>query len=117
LDPSNKTGRKTFTKCYFKKNICFIFLSVEDIVLNLDLAPTFLEMAGVEIPPHMDGRSILKLLHPHRGLKRIRWPDTFLIESSGRRDADIHKARHKILQLATEVTGMKSLVFTIMLLT
>lgn len=58
---------------------------VDDIVLNIDLAPTFLDMAGVEPPPHMDGRSVLPLfLNTKR--KRVRWPDTFLIESSGRRE-------------------------------
>jgi extracellular sulfatase Sulf len=58
---------------------------VDDIVLNIDLAPTFLDIAGVEAPPHMDGRSVLPLfLNSKR--KRLRWPDTFLIESSGRRE-------------------------------
>ncbi|KAJ8960804.1 hypothetical protein NQ318_020100 [Aromia moschata] len=58
---------------------------VNDIVLNIDLAPTFLDMAGVEPPTHMDGRSVLPLfLNPKR--KKLRWPDTFLIESSGRRE-------------------------------
>ncbi|XP_049950406.1 extracellular sulfatase SULF-1 homolog isoform X1 [Schistocerca serialis cubense] len=66
---------------------------IDDIVLNLDLAPTFLDIAGVETPSHMDGRSFLRLLH--RGPKhskasgarrRFKWPDTFLIESSGRRE-------------------------------
>ncbi|KAJ8983355.1 hypothetical protein NQ317_003161 [Molorchus minor] len=58
---------------------------VNDIVLNIDLAPTFLDMAGVEPPPHMDGRSVLPLfLNPKR--KKLKWPDTFLIESSGRRE-------------------------------
>jgi extracellular sulfatase Sulf len=52
---------------------------VDDIVLNIDLAPTFLDIAGVEAPPHMDGRSVLPLfLNSKR--KRLRWPDTFLIE-------------------------------------
>lgn len=65
---------------------------VDDIVLNLDLAPTFLDMAGVETPSHMDGRSFLQLLHrnKHGAIGRrhkLKWPDTFLIESSGRRDA------------------------------
>ncbi|KAJ8920854.1 hypothetical protein NQ315_015646 [Exocentrus adspersus] len=58
---------------------------VNDIVLNIDLAPTFLDMAGVEPPSHMDGRSVLPLfVNPKR--KKLRWPDTFLIESSGRRE-------------------------------
>ncbi|GLG99867.1 Extracellular sulfatase SULF-1 homolog, partial [Gryllus bimaculatus] len=66
---------------------------VDDIVLNLDLAPTFLDMAGVETPSHMDGRSFLQLLHRNKHgtngrRNKLKWPDTFLIESSsGRRDA------------------------------
>lgn len=59
---------------------------VDEIVLNIDLAPTFLDMAGVSTPPHMDGRSFLPLLlNRHRHIKDT-WPDTFLIESSGRRE-------------------------------
>ncbi len=33
-----------------------------ELVQNLDLAQTFLDMAGVEIPAHMQGRSLLPLL-------------------------------------------------------
>ncbi|KAI9579316.1 extracellular sulfatase SULF-1 homolog [Glossina fuscipes] len=59
---------------------------VEEIVLNVDLAPTFLDLGGVPAPAHMDGRSILPLLfNKHRNI-RDSWPDTFLIESSGRRE-------------------------------
>lgn len=59
---------------------------MDDIVLNIDLAPTFLDMADIPTPQHMDGRSILPLLkNRHRSL-RGKWPDTFLIESSGRRE-------------------------------
>ncbi|XP_026726233.1 extracellular sulfatase SULF-1 homolog [Trichoplusia ni] len=60
---------------------------VDDIVLNIDLAPTFLDMGGVEPPAHMDGRSLLPLLQPRRRRHAAaHWPDTFLVESSGRRD-------------------------------
>ncbi|KAG6452688.1 hypothetical protein O3G_MSEX007724 [Manduca sexta] len=60
---------------------------VDDIVLNIDLAPTFLDMGGVEPPAHMDGRSLLPLLQPRRRRQAAaHWPDTFLVESSGRRD-------------------------------
>lgn len=60
--------------------------SVDEIVLNVDLAPTFLDIGGVAPPPHMDGRSILPLvLNRHRTVLD-KWPDTFLIESSGRRE-------------------------------
>lgn len=43
-------------------------------------------MADIPTPQHMDGRSILPLLkNRHRNI-RGKWPDTFLIESSGRRE-------------------------------
>lgn len=34
----------------------------DDMVLNLDFAPTFLDYAGVQIPPSMQGRSLRKVL-------------------------------------------------------
>lgn len=58
------------------------------------MAPTFLDIAGVSPPPHMDGRSAFKLFHKHKkGNKKFiaHWPDTFLIESSGRREHNKHK--------------------------
>lgn len=55
-------------------------------MLGIDLAPTFLDIAGVSTPPHMDGRSILPLLLNRQRNIKDRWPDTFLIESSGRRE-------------------------------
>lgn len=50
-----------------------------EIVLNIDLAPTFLDLAGVKIPPQMDGHSILPLLYGNKR-KKTKWQDTFLIE-------------------------------------
>lgn len=45
-----------------------------------------MDIAGVPTPQHMDGRSILPLLRNRHRNVRGKWPDTFLIESSGRRE-------------------------------
>ncbi|XP_068232834.1 extracellular sulfatase Sulf-1 [Palaemon carinicauda] len=59
---------------------------INNIALNVDLAPTFLDIAGIKVPPHMDGRSLLPLLKSSSGAqeKTNNWRDTFLVESSGR---------------------------------
>ncbi|CAH2068844.1 unnamed protein product, partial [Iphiclides podalirius] len=70
---------------------------VDDIILNIDLAPTFLDMGGVEPPSHMDGRSLLPLLQPRRRRQAAaHWPDTFLVESSGRRETQAHLAEERM---------------------
>ncbi|XP_014477007.1 PREDICTED: extracellular sulfatase SULF-1 homolog isoform X2 [Dinoponera quadriceps] len=86
---------------------------VDDIVLNIDLAPTFLDIAGVETPPQMDGRSFKKLfLNKHGRRSKFKWPDTFLIESSGRRETPESiaesKAREARRQNATQSKQLPS---------
>ncbi|XP_074656189.1 extracellular sulfatase Sulf-2-like isoform X2 [Tubulanus polymorphus] len=64
-------------------------IRIPNIVINLDVAPTLLDIAGVPVPEHMDGRSILPLLeyakdpnNNYKGLisRKKAWRDTFLIE-------------------------------------
>ncbi|RWS10416.1 hypothetical protein B4U79_10786, partial [Dinothrombium tinctorium] len=66
-------------------------ISIRDIVLNIDIAPTFLDIAGISIPDHMDGKSFLSSFNdPQKSLKNGRKPtknekkffsrDSFIIE-------------------------------------
>jgi len=48
----------------------------DEIALNIDLAPTLLELAGVAVPTTMQGRSIVPLLKGNRPA----WRNSFLIE-------------------------------------
>ncbi|XP_076255115.1 extracellular sulfatase Sulf1 isoform X3 [Rhynchophorus ferrugineus] len=83
--------------------------TLNEIVLNIDLAPTFLHMAGVDPPSNMDGRSIMPLFLLPKKKKRIKWPDTFLIESSGRRETpylDNKQLQTNLLQYSLPVGQM-----------
>jgi len=50
--------------------------STERMVLNIDVAPTLLEAAGLPIPPAVQGKSFLKLAQG----QNIPWRDAFLYE-------------------------------------
>ena len=56
---------------------------MKDIVLNIDLAPTFLDIGGVRVPIGMDGRSVLGLLesYEHKN-NNLNWRESFLVEKS-----------------------------------
>lgn len=79
--------------------------SVDEIVLGIDLAPTFLDIGGVATPAHMDGRSILPLLLNRQRNIKDRWPDTFLIESSGRRETPEQLAESRARATAAAATA------------
>jgi N-acetylglucosamine-6-sulfatase len=48
----------------------------DELALNIDLAPTLLQLAGVTVPGTMQGRSLVPLLQG----KRPEWRNSFLIE-------------------------------------
>jgi arylsulfatase A-like enzyme len=51
--------------------------SVDRLVLNVDLAPTLLELAGVEVPDAMQGRSLVPLLEG----REAEWRTSFVYEN------------------------------------
>jgi arylsulfatase A-like enzyme len=50
----------------------------DEIVLNLDLAPTLADLAGAPVPAAIDGRSVRDLL---AGAPSLPWRDDFLVEN------------------------------------
>ena len=53
------------------------FRTESEVVLNIDLAPTFLEAAGIEAPTYYQGRSLLSMV---KGKKARNWRDDFFCE-------------------------------------
>jgi N-acetylglucosamine-6-sulfatase len=53
---------------------------VSRVVQNIDLNPTFVQIAGGRLRHTVEGRSLLPLLHPARGKPQPRWPTAALIE-------------------------------------
>ncbi len=51
--------------------------SVDDFALNIDLAPTLLDLAGLPVPSQVDGRSLVPFL---RGQRPASWRTDFLVE-------------------------------------
>jgi len=49
---------------------------IDELCLNIDMAPTLLDAAGAEIPKSMDGRSMMPLLEG----KKTEWRTSFLYE-------------------------------------
>ena len=52
----------------------------DKMVLNIDVAPTLLDLAGVEVPAIMDGKSLVPLLTPHSSLASGEWRSQFAYE-------------------------------------
>ncbi len=50
--------------------------TIPQMALNIDIAPTLLEIGGVPVPKNMDGRSLVPLLQG----KKVPWRDSFLVE-------------------------------------
>jgi arylsulfatase A-like enzyme len=51
-------------------------LVIEELIQNIDIAPTILDIAGLEISPRMDGKSFLPILQG----KKIPWRDSAFYE-------------------------------------
>jgi arylsulfatase A-like enzyme len=58
-----------------------------ELASNIDLAPTFADLAGVEIPEQVDGRSLVPLLRP--SFDDEPWRDALLYEQGPTEDSNV----------------------------
>lgn len=70
-------------------------------------------MGGVPTPPQMDGKSFLPLLRNGNRNIRSKWPDTFLIESSGRRETPEQIAEHRARAAAAAAAADRKATATV----
>lgn len=88
---------------------------ISNIILNIDIAATILDIAGLDIPEHFDGKSLLRLIKSYRDPQNVdskgfvktrkRWGDTVLLE----RGKITHK-RYKDMMREQKRTFMENLV-------
>uniref|UniRef100_H2YCP8 Sulfatase N-terminal domain-containing protein n=1 Tax=Ciona savignyi TaxID=51511 RepID=H2YCP8_CIOSA len=69
-------------------------MSVNEIVLNIDMAPTILGIAGVDVPDWMDGRNFMPIVKRWKLLPvNPPWRDSFLVERGKIPHSKVHLAR------------------------
>ena len=72
--------------------------SCDDLVLNVDVGPTFLELARVDVPDEMQGESLVPLL---RGESPERWRRSMYYRYWMHRDVNHHVPAHYGVRTAT----------------
>ena len=80
---------------------------IDQMVQNIDFAPTFLELAGVEPPADMQGVSLVPLL---KGLKPEKWRDAlyyhyyeYPAEHAVKRHYGIRTDRYKLIHFYNDI--------------
>lgn len=80
---------------------------ITEMVQNIDYAPTFLELAGVEIPSDMQGVSLVPLL---KGEKPENWRDAlyyhfheYPAEHSVKRHYGVSDGHHKLIHFYNDI--------------
>ncbi|MBA4147963.1 MAG: sulfatase [Verrucomicrobia bacterium] len=80
---------------------------VDAMVLNIDIAPTVLELAGARIPMQMQGRSLLPILQG----SQVSWRQSFLIEYFSQTDNVFPRVQNLGYQ-AVRTDGWKYIHYT-----